>query len=399
VKDDPAGAHFYRVLRLSTVRELAERIGEETGQDPTRIRLWCMVNRQNKTTRPDQPIMDPEMTVEEAQMKLAASKQQELRLWAEVAEEVDANGEPIWPSFQAPQNGAATRNEKILLFLKWFDLESQTLRGVGHVYIGKERRVEELVPLILKKMGWPETNADGSIQQLKIFEEIKPQMIEAMKAKQTLKAAELQDGDIICFQKSEKPFSEIEREGSHGKETVIKPPSTVQGGLFDDARQYYEHLLYKKLIKLYPVPRMQNTPYNKPFDLIVSSKYNYDQFAVKVGAELDVDPTHIRFHTVNNSTGNPKQPVKRNPALTLHHILSPPYSSFGNNNQRSDSLYYEVLDMSLSELDTKKNFKVTWLSDGIVKEVSSTRACVGMSRDTYYLLGNGGRSCSEGWHS
>jgi hypothetical protein len=32
-------------------------------------------------------------------------------------------------------------------------------------------------------------------------QEIKPSMIEALKAKQTLKAAELQDGDIVCFQR------------------------------------------------------------------------------------------------------------------------------------------------------------------------------------------------------
>jgi len=32
-------------------------------------------------------------------------------------------------------------------------------------------------------------------------QEIKPTMIESLKAKQTLKAAELQDGDIVCFQR------------------------------------------------------------------------------------------------------------------------------------------------------------------------------------------------------
>ena len=37
---------------------------------------------------------------------------------------------------------------------------------------------------------------------------------------------------------------------------------------------------------------------------------------------------------------------------------------------KNDALYYEVLDMSLAELDTKKNVKVTWLSEGITKEVS-----------------------------
>lgn len=46
------------------------------------------------------------------------------------------------------------KNEVILLLLKHFDIETQSLRGVGHVYISKEKKVEELVPLIMKKMGW-----------------------------------------------------------------------------------------------------------------------------------------------------------------------------------------------------------------------------------------------------
>ena len=34
------------------------------------------------------------------------------------------------------------------------------------------------------------------------YQEIKPDMVESLKAKQSLKAAELQDGDIICFQRT-----------------------------------------------------------------------------------------------------------------------------------------------------------------------------------------------------
>ena len=33
------------------------------------------------------------------------------------------------------------------------------------------------------------------------MQEIKPNMIEGLKAKSTLKGSELQDGDIICFQR------------------------------------------------------------------------------------------------------------------------------------------------------------------------------------------------------
>lgn len=41
-----------------------------------------------------------------------------------------------------------------------------------------------------------------------------------------------------------------------------------------------------------------------------------------------------------------------------------------NSTQRNDAFYLEVLEMSLAELDTKKSIKVTWLTDGISKEVS-----------------------------
>ena len=56
---------------------------------------------------------------------------------------------------------------------------------------------------------------------------------------------------------------------------------------------------------------------------------------------------------------------------TLQTILNP--SGYGqiNMNQRNDALYFEVLDMSLKELEQRKPVKVTWLPDGLSKEVST----------------------------
>jgi ubiquitin carboxyl-terminal hydrolase 7 len=127
----------------------------------------------------------------------------------------------------------------------------------------------------------------------------------------------------------------------------------------------------------------------------MSSKFSYDQMTAKVGEKLQVDPTHLRFYTVNASTGNPKSAIKRHPTQTLQQILMPPFSTYGNNNQRADMLYFEVLDMSLSELDTKKNLKVTWLSDGITKEVSNN----GIEYRVNLTLRTGTlrRSCTEEW--
>lgn len=179
--DDPASPISYKVLKAMTLQEFASLVAKDIGSegsemDPRRIRFWCMVNRQNKTIRPDQPALDSAMSIEDTHLKLAASKTPELRLWTEVAEEVTADGEAIWPSYTTPppttngQVASPIKNDLILLFLKWFDVENQVLKGVGHIYISKEKKVEELVAPILKKMDWPERNEAGEKTQLKLFE-------------------------------------------------------------------------------------------------------------------------------------------------------------------------------------------------------------------------------------
>lgn len=217
-------------------------------------------------------------------------------------------------------------------------------------------------------------------------------MIEPMKAKSSLKASELQDGDIICFQKasdssgSESKSSESEQESiSHLTNQLAltnlddrssqSKVSHSQLDHIDDARIFYDFLLHRRFVKFFPHPRTA-TPEQEPFTLALSSKHDYDQVATKVGEKLNKDPTHLRLWTVNFSTGNPKATVKR--VQTLQNILNPSYGTMGSSNQRSDSLYYELLDMSLSELDTKKLLKIAWLSDGITKEVCNCQPIIFM---------------------
>lgn len=155
-ESDPSAPKTYRIRRAMTMEEFVAQVATDMGEDPRKVRLWLMVNRQNKTIRPDMPIMDLRPTVEETFSRSSAQRDTSLRVWAEVAEDFGPDGEPTWPSYQSQPNGMVVKNETILLLLKYFDDESQTLRGVGHVYISKEKKVEELLPLILKKMGWGE---------------------------------------------------------------------------------------------------------------------------------------------------------------------------------------------------------------------------------------------------
>lgn len=361
-EEDEAAPKHFRLLRSATMAEAVEQIATKLGQDPRRVRLWVMVNRQNKTVRPDQPVMDLRPTVDETYQRAAGHRDQALRVWMEVADEVDAEGNAVWPTYQGQPNGISVKNDLILLFLKWFDVEGQTLRGAGHVYISKEKKVEDLVPHILQRMGWGEKLPDH--EKILLWEEIKPTMIESLKHKISLKAAELQDGDIVCFQRSHDKKSKLGLGEHKSHEEVQKPTDR-----FEDARDYYDFLLNKKLVKFHAHPTKSDAAKYPPFEIVLNGKMSYDKLAEKVGERLGVEGTHIRFYTVNSQTGNPRTAVKRTPNQTLLNILTP--SGYGSlqANHRNDALYFEVLDMSLAEMDTKKTIKLTYLSEGITKEV------------------------------
>jgi ubiquitin carboxyl-terminal hydrolase 7 len=59
-KDDPEGALpiQFKFKKGKKLRELQEYIAAQEGCSADQLRLWVMVNRQNKTVRPDQPLLD-----------------------------------------------------------------------------------------------------------------------------------------------------------------------------------------------------------------------------------------------------------------------------------------------------------------------------------------------------
>jgi ubiquitin carboxyl-terminal hydrolase 7 len=213
---DPALPKTYRILRTKKVGEFAQELAEENGLDAKRVRLWVMVNRQNKTTRPDQVIANSDMTLEDAWTRLA-TKGNPLKVWMEVGD-VDSDGNVLWPE----------PGSSVLIFLKHFDVPGQTLTGVSPVYVRKNQKVADLAPVILEKMGWAagtefllfEVGAHLHYGMFFFwyalltpvfcaFQEIKHTMVDPMKPKQTFQQSEIQDGDIITFQKSWKETESV----------------------------------------------------------------------------------------------------------------------------------------------------------------------------------------------
>ncbi|KAI5427760.1 hypothetical protein KIW84_032970 [Lathyrus oleraceus] len=89
--------------------------------------------------------------------------------------------------------------DDILLFFKLYDFEKETLRYVGRLFVKSRGKPSDILARLNEMAGF------DSEQEIELYEEIrfKPNvMCEPVDKKLTFKASELENGDIICFQKS-----------------------------------------------------------------------------------------------------------------------------------------------------------------------------------------------------
>lgn len=348
----------YRALKATPVGEFTRTAATDMGLDPDMTRAWVVVNRQNGTARPDAPVKEKTLTIEETTTKIG-TRMAYLRLFLEEAKERDEQGQPLWGDSKC-QLSNVPNDRPVLIFFKHFDAEAQTLLGAGACYAAISDKVQDLSTSILNLMNWPAgTN-------FKMFEEIKMNMIEPMKPKLTLQASEIQEGDIICIQKSlgEKEVAALQAANKYA-----------------DAPAFYDYMLNKIKIRFMPRSAATGEGEEPTFELHLSKKMTYQQFTQAVGNHLGVDPTHVRLSTVNNGTGKPKPPIRYTTTNTLGQLLSPSYNTYASTApQRADALYFEVLEFSLAEIEQMRTVKFYYISEGIQKEVR--HALVALSKLT-----------------
>jgi ubiquitin carboxyl-terminal hydrolase 7 len=104
-------------------------------------------------------------------------------------------------------------------------------------------------------------------------------------------------------------------------------------------------------------PRFQEEGEKKKpeFELTLSKKMTYEQMSTRVGEHLDYDAAKLRFTSAGNN-GQPKTPIRRNVAMNVAEMVQPSYAT-----TPQTLLYYELLDISLQELETKRNVKIIWM--------------------------------------
>ncbi|WFD08090.1 ubiquitinyl hydrolase 1 [Malassezia vespertilionis] len=314
----------FRVLKYEAFLHFKRRLAQQYGLPEDMFRVWVLVNRQNKTIRPDMVVPDDQTLTVESVRDRMASRQHDLRLYLEV---LAPNS--LATAFFDPAHPSST----ILLFLKHFDTSRQTLLGVTHIYVPRQMKVMDLVPTINELMRWPPTT------QVKLVEEIKPGMIEQLKPKATFVQSELQDGDVVCFQieLTDKDTSEYEMQ------SMCSNPMQ-----FYDFLQNQVHILLK--------PRFEDVEYKTELELTLSKKMTYDMLAARVAERLTCDPLKLRFTVANGPNGAPKSVLKRTANQTINEIIQSSYLQ-----GPASLLYYELLEVSIIELETKRALKLVWM--------------------------------------
>ncbi|KAF0502407.1 cysteine proteinase [Gigaspora margarita] len=301
----------FKVKKSVTYKTFKSMIAAKEENLTKQIRFWVLVNRQNNI-RTNTPITDNclDMSMEEIYEKMA-SKQNELILYLEITRIFNK-----------------TLTEKVfhsMIFVKYFDPRSQSLRGLCHIYVPKNCKADDIV-LILR-----EKKKLASRTPLKIYKEIKPNRIQYLEPKVTY---EMKNGDIICFQKELSTNEMFEYQIS---------------GLIYDIPTFYDILSMRIVVQF--KPKVKDCRRNLKFELVLNRKYMYDVVAKHVAAYLNTDPLKLLFTTAHPTSGTPECVIKRKTNRTLAEILE----------NTANFLYYETLNVSITDLETKMIFKVVWL--------------------------------------
>ncbi|KAJ1389085.1 Ubiquitin specific protease, conserved site, partial [Sesbania bispinosa] len=298
-----------------------EEVAKEFGIPVQYQRFWLWAKRQNHTYRPNRPLTPQEETQSVGQLREVSNKANtaELKLFLEL--EMGQDLRPILP----PEKF----KEELLLFFKLYEPSNEKLRYVGRLFVKGNGKPVDILMQLNKMAGF------APDEEIELFEEIKfePQvMCEHVDKKFTFRQNQLEDGDIICIQKS--------RQVGSGEQYC-----------YPDVPSFLEYVHNRQVVRF----RFLEKPKEDEFSLELSKLHTYDDVVERVAQHLGVnDPSKIRLTSHNCYSLQPKpQPIKYRGMEHLSDMLV-------HYNQTSDILYYEVLDIPLPELQCLKTLKIAF---------------------------------------
>ncbi|KAM3398747.1 ubiquitin C-terminal hydrolase 13 isoform X1 [Capsicum galapagoense] len=311
----------FRIQKQTPFSIFKEEVAREFGVPVQFQRFWLWAKRQNHTYRPNRPLTHLEEAQTVGQLREVSNKVQnaELKLFLEVELGLDLRHIP-------PPDKT---KDDILLFFKIYDPEKEELRYAGRLFVKGTSNPTEILNKLNEMAGY------APDQEIELYEEIKYEpivMCELIDKKFAFRSSQLEDGDIVCYQK-------------------FLSPENRQKFWYPDVPSFLEYVYNRQAVHFRSLEKSKEDD----FCLELSKTNTYDEVVERVAQQLGLDdPSKIRLTPHNCYSQQPKpQPIKYRGVDTLADMLV-------HYNQTSDILYYEVLDIPLPELQGLKTLKVAF---------------------------------------
>ncbi|CAO3657616.1 unnamed protein product [Mucor hiemalis] len=334
----------FKAPKTEKISAFKQQLVDHYKLSPDRFRLWSILYRKNKTVRVDQPL-------DAAEERLSVEKMRETtcvstlsngftKLYLEIAE--DNKPLPI------------LKNDQMLLFVKYFDVKQQKLRGLGHIFVSLNDKVNSILSTSVEKAGLPKSTS------IQLYEEVRPTSIDLLKGDQTFRRAEIQHGDIVCFQQSL---------------SVKETEEITKKGLIATVPDYYNSLYNQTCILFQPTPNSKMKDGSRPeVKIVLDRTASYVVIAKTLASHLKVEASKIQFTSSHPITNQPRDVIVYKPGTKLEEMLPniPKPSDYANfvsfDNVSTPVMYYEVMDVDVADLESKRSIDITIIGPTLRKE-------------------------------
>lgn len=353
-----------RFLRSTKMDDLFREINKTLEvPDDKLVQYWTMAYRKNYTLRLDCPVSHSSdgMTLEQVMKSIGAERASSIDLFieesyyelnylsslhnsgklsfsgmnaeflSEVKDKVSRNELPDSREYLKPTDDP----HRILIFLKFFDIGKQKLQGFSHATV---RQTEEIKVLANSVSSMFENNFP-----VKFYEEVQPELIEEVDSNQQFVIAELYDGDILTFQ-------------NVSSRTLSSLP------YHENVTEFYDFLRYRIKITLSRTEESDEEyvlPADKDTDEIefwVSSRSSYKELSKIISSFVNAKPDYIRVFAVY-----PNGRFSMSSESSLDEYLIKNYTK-----DTIPPFEYEILSITLRELEHLRSIKFYWMTDSYV---------------------------------
>ncbi|KAH3674687.1 hypothetical protein WICMUC_003103 [Wickerhamomyces mucosus] len=352
-----------KVLKTQLFKDVYPQILEALNlEKDSNLKIWTMSYRRNQTSRPSSLLKGVnELSVEDIYKKYFSKKYSDVNLFIEdpklelnaVKYNSDLSG---FENVEKPTEAERLLNEqliessRIIVFVKYFDIQHQKLRLVSHIIVDEDDILKDFLPTISNFLGFSDET------KLNIYEEINPGSIESINPSKTFQKLELTNGDIITVE-----------------EVLENPNSNDIYPFYPSAVEYYDYLQNKVFVTVKPFSGVTE---EDEFVLInqeiaekdhdktlindedgklvfpISQKCSHDDLAKIVGRRINKDPRFLRFFISYNKSRFPFKPD-----MTVYTVTS---------RNVEPNFEYEVLTIPLKDLESMQTLKVRWLPHSYV---------------------------------